>query len=156
MPPQSKKSPTVGRDIETVEAAPPGGAPIQDPTPPITEHEPKVAVEESDLKDNPVKTSGAVPVSQVTADKIDEAATKDTVMIQHPVYGSISLVDLEEVLRAEIKSEKQREEADQEGGESEICGHCFPEGWDSKNATGQDGVGCEHGSYSRRKTKSQE
>lgn len=155
MPPQGKKSPTAGKDIETVEAAPLGGVPIQDPTPPITAHEPKTPIEESDLKENPIKTSGAVPVSQVTADKIDEAATKDKVMIQHPVYGNISLADLEEVLRAEIKSEEQREEADQEGGESEICGRCFPEGWNSKNAAGQEGVGCEHGSYTRRRAKSQ-
>jgi hypothetical protein len=84
------------------------------------------------------------------AEETDTAA--DTTMVTTE-YGTVSLADLKDILRAELAAEAAAELAEEATKLPELCPHCFPEGWESKNALGQDGVGCEHGSWNKSKVK---
>jgi len=126
------------------------GKTMQDPTPPIGEHDPKVEKESGDLKDQPVLHSGAVPVGVPSA---DVAPPDDEVMVDTGQYGRMSVADLKEVLRAELEAEAKAKQDKEDAKLPELCETCFPQGWDSKNAVNQDGVGCEHGNWSRTRAK---
>jgi hypothetical protein len=126
------------------------GAEPQEPTPPITEHDPKVLVEKDDLEDRPVKTSGAVPVEVPAADTAPLAVGT---LVETAEYGKVSVADLKEILRAELAAEAAAKQAEEDAKLPELCPSCFLEGWESKNAAGQDGVGCEHGSWNRTRAK---
>lgn len=113
-------------------------------------HDPKRLVEQSDTKDEPLKTSGAVPVEVPV---VDSAPPAESTLVETAEYGKVSVADLKEILRAELAAEAAQERREEDSKLPELCKNCFPEGWESKNAVGQDAVGCEHGSWSRTKAK---
>lgn len=126
MPPQAKKT-TAGPTAETVES------------PVLNDDSGKLSADKP--AENPVEP------------------TPETVMVNHPRYGLVSLADLEQILRAELAAEAEAaKEPMIEPDEAlpVLCKHCFPEGWESKNVVGKDGVGCEHGSWTRTKAKVKE
>lgn len=98
-----------------------------------------------------------VPALAAEPDEGSVEPTPSVVTIDHPKYGMVTLEELEQILTAEIEAKRADVEAAEQAQESlkpaPICMTCFPEGWDSKNAVGQDGVGCEHGSYARKSSK---
>src|SRR5688572_7374787 len=84
-------------------------------------HDPKRLVEKSDTKDEPVKTSGALPVEVPV---VDSAPPAEQVMIDHPRYGRVSLVELEEIIKADLASEAAAKQAEEDAKLPELCAHC--------------------------------
>lgn len=86
-----------------------------------------------------------------------EAPAEDEAQLLDTRFGRATMAELEELLLAEaeskIKAKADEEQAAKDAELPEICGQCFPEGWDSANALGHDGVGCEHGTWSKTKAK---
>lgn len=105
--------------------------------------------------DSTKDTKGADSLADLTPDKSD-AAGED--LVNHPRFGLISWSELEEALRAEnrvdfeakAKAKAEAAKLEEDAKPAPICEACFPQGWDSSNAVGQDAVGCEHGSYARK------
>jgi len=84
------------------------------------------------------------------AEEPDTAADATMVTTE---YGTVSLADLKDILRAELAAEAAAERAEEATKLPELCPACFPQGWESKNALGQDGVGCVHGSWNKPRVK---
>lgn len=72
-------------------------------------------------------------------------------------FGKVTMAELEELLMAEAREEfrakADEEQAIKDATLPQICDICFPEGWDSANALDHEGVGCEHGTWSRKARK---
>lgn len=84
----------------------------------------------------------------------DEPAEEVGEKLLDTSFGLMTEADYFECVKAEVEAEaKAKAEAaklEEDAKPAPICETCFPQGWDSKNAVGQDAVGCEHGQYARK------
>lgn len=107
----------------------------------------------------------AKPVEDVNPPVLGEDVKPDPAPVETPAeeveeklldtrFGLMTEADYFECVRAEVEAQaKAKAEAaklEEDAKPAPICEACFPQGWDSSNAVGQDAVGCEHGSYARK------
>lgn len=116
------------------------------------------------------KTVETVEAPALASDE-SAAESADENLVSHPKFGLISWADLEEVMRAEARSEIEAKkspdrrgpvelvggvgESYELGGEEKplgpICETCFAGGWEAHpTAVASDSVTCEHGSWNRK------
>lgn len=97
------------------------------------------------------KPADPAPEEEPTAETAPEEPMFNT------KFGLMTEADYLECIRAEVVAEMEAKaaaaQAEADARLPELCEEHFPEGWESKNAVGQDGVGCEHGSWNRKQTK---